>query len=172
MLRPTSDEEWKALLPDAEAIHRLVKWRPHLRDCEKLCRDLDLASSFFYKIRRDDLAEYVIRLKPPITQRIAQMMAEEIPDHAPGEKPHVSRQPDDKSQKLPASEQPDDRSQKQPVPESAEKPGKQKDSQIPVEDTSKWPTAYIYVSTSGQTERNTGRFPAGDWQKLYSSLIY
>ena len=184
MLRPTSDEEWKALLPDAEAIHRLVKWRPHLRDCEKLCRDLDLASSFFYKIRRDDLAEYVIRLKPPITKRIAQMMAEEIPDHAPGEKPHVSRQPDDKSQKLPASEQPDDRSQKlpaseqpddrsqkQPVPESAEKPGKQKDSQIPVEDTSKWPTAYIYVSTSGQTERNTGRFPAGDWQKLYSRKL-
>ena len=87
MLVPTSDEEWKAILPDPGAIRQMVRWRPHLRDCEKLCRDLDLASSFFYKIRRDDLAEYVIHLKPPVTKRIAEMMSEEIPDHAPGEKP-------------------------------------------------------------------------------------
>ncbi|HCI73616.1 MAG TPA: hypothetical protein DHV42_03640, partial [Lachnospiraceae bacterium] len=86
MLVPTSDEEWKALLPAPGTIRQMVRWRPHLRDCEKLCRDLDLASSFFYKIRRDDLAEYVIHLKPPVTKRIAEIMAEEIPDHAPGEK--------------------------------------------------------------------------------------
>lgn len=134
MLRPTSDEEWKALLPEPGAIKKMVKWRPHLRDCEKLCRDLDLASSFFYKIRRDDLAEYVIHLKPPVTKRIAEIMAEVIPDHAPGEKP--------------------------PHTENAA-----------AEDTSKWPTAYIYLSVSGQIERNTGRFPAGDWQKIYSRKL-
>ena len=141
MLVPTSDEEWKALLPDAEAIHRIVKWRPHLRDCEKLCRDLDLASSFFYKIRRDDLAEYVIHLKPAITKRIAEMMSEVIPDYAPGEKPAGKPEPDEP------------------------------DYESSAPDTSKWPTAYIYVSTTGQTERNTGRFPAGDWQKLSSRRL-
>ncbi|HCI73617.1 MAG TPA: hypothetical protein DHV42_03645, partial [Lachnospiraceae bacterium] len=40
-----------------------------------------------------------------------------------------------------------------------------------MEDTSKWPNAYIYVSTSGQTERNTARFPGGDWQKLSSRKL-
>ncbi|MBP3872918.1 MAG: hypothetical protein J6E32_04305, partial [Lachnospiraceae bacterium] len=38
-------------------------------------------------------------------------------------------------------------------------------------DTSKWPLAYIYVSSTGQTERNTGRFPQGDWQKLFSRKL-
>ena len=155
MLVPTSDEEWKALIPDADAIGRMVKWRPHLRDCEKLCRDLDLASSFFYKIRRDDLAEYVIHLKPPVTKRIAEMMAEEIPDHAPGEK--ADRQEKDIS----PSEKPE-RQEKDISP--SEKPERE-------EDTSRWPTAYIYVSASGQTERNTGRFPGGDWQKLQSRKL-
>jgi hypothetical protein len=42
---------------------------------------------------------------------------------------------------------------------------------VPEEDTSKWPTAYIYLSTTGQTERNTARFPAGDWQKLPSRKL-
>ena len=156
MLRPTSDEEWKALLPDEGAIHQMVKWRPHLRDCEKLCRDLDLASSFFYKIRRDDLAEYVIHLKPPVTKRIAEMMAEEIPDHAPGEKPAPV-------EKLVVAES----------DAGAAAPEKEKtsDEEIPQEDTSRWPTAYIYVSATGQTERNTGRFPAGDWQKLQSRKL-
>ena len=135
LLRPTSDEEWRALLPDASSIARLVQYRPHLRDCEKLCRDLDLASSFFYKIRRDDLAEYVIRLKPSVTKRIAQIMAEEIPPCAPGETPED--------------------------PEITFGP----------EDTSSWQTAYIYVSLSGQTERNTGRFPNGDYQKLFSRRL-
>ncbi|MBQ4176700.1 MAG: hypothetical protein II640_04460, partial [Lachnospiraceae bacterium] len=135
LLHPTSDEEWKSLLPDEASIARLVRFRPHLRDCEKLCRDLDLSSSFFYKIRRDDLAEYVIRLKPPVTKRIAQIMAEEIPPCAPGETPE--------------------------------------DPEIPFgpEDTASWPIAYIYVSTSGQTERNTGRFPNGDYQKLFSRRL-
>ena len=58
-----------------------------LAEAEKLCRDLDLASSFFYKIRREDLAEYVIHLKPPVTKRIAEIMAEEIRQNAPGEDP-------------------------------------------------------------------------------------
>ena len=31
-----------------------------------------------------------------------------------------------------------------------------------------WPLAYIYVSVSGQTERSTGRFPYGDYRRLYS----
>ena len=87
MLRPTSDREWKDLLPQPDMIRAMMAYRPHLSSCEKLCRDLDLASSFFYKIRRDDLAEYVIRLKPPVTKRIAQIMAEEIPQTAPGEDP-------------------------------------------------------------------------------------
>lgn len=129
MLRPTSDAEWKALLPQPEMIRAMTAYRPHLRDCEKLCRDLDLASSFFYKIRREDLAEYVIRLKPPVTKRIAQIMAEDIPESAPGEDPELT------------------------------------------EDTSSWPLAYIYVSLSGQVERNTGRFPSGDYAKLYSHRL-
>lgn len=129
MLRPTSDKEWKSLLPQPDMIKAMMAYRPHLRDCEKLCRDLDLASSFFYKIRRDDLAEYVIRLKPAVTKRIAQIMAEEIPQTAPGEDPELK------------------------------------------EDTSSWPMAYIYVSLSGQTERNTGRFPSGDFAKLYSHRL-
>ena len=161
LLRPTSDEEWKALLPDADAIHRIVKWRPHLRDCEKLCRDLDLASSFFYKIRRDDLAEYVIHLKPPITKRIAEMMSEEIPDHAPGEKP-AGQEGQAQSEK-PAGKKEGTLAEDASI--SRKKDG------ISEEDTSRWPTAYIYVSLSGQTERNTGRFPAGDWQKLYSRKL-
>ena len=129
MLRPTGDSEWKSLLPQPDMIRSMMAYRPHLRDCEKLCRDLDLASSFFYKIRRDDLAEYVIRLKPPVTKRIAQIMAEEIPQTAPGEDPELQ------------------------------------------EDTSSWPLAYIYLSLSGQTERNTGRFPSGDYAKLYSHRL-
>ena len=129
MLRPTSDREWKTLLPQPDMIKRMMAFRPHLRDCEKLCRDLDLASSFFYKIRRDDLAEYVIHLKPSVTKRIAQIMAEEIPQTAPGEDPEYK------------------------------------------EDTSSWPLAYIYMSLSGQTERNTGRFPSGDYAKLYSHRL-
>ena len=129
MLRPTSDSEWKSLLPQPDMIRAMMAYRPHLRECEKLCRDLDLASSFFYKIRRDDLAEYVIRLKPAVTKRIAQIMAEEIPQTAPGEDPELQ------------------------------------------EDTSSWPLAYIYLSLSGQTERNTGRFPSGDYAKLYSHRL-
>ena len=129
MLRPTSDREWKDLLPQPDKIKNMMAYRPHLRDCEKLCRDLDLASSFFYKIRRDDLAEYVIRLKPAVTKRITQIMAEEIPKTAPGEDPEYK------------------------------------------EDTSSWPLAYIYLSLSGQTERNTGRFPSGDYAKLYSHRL-
>ena len=74
------------------------------------------------------------------------MMAEEIPDHAPGEKEEAPAEmtfaEENSAEKTPAEE-----------------------------DTSKWPTAYIYVSSSGQTERNTGRFPAGDWQKLYSRKL-
>ncbi len=147
MLRPTMDEEWKALLPEPGWIRQMVKWRPHLRDLEKLCRDLDLASSFFYKIRRDDLAEYVIHLKPPVTRRIAEIMSEEIPGYAPGEKP-------------PEKEA-----------EWTEETGEKEGKSLPEEDTSKWPTAYIYVSTTGQTERNTARFPAGDWQKLNSRKL-
>lgn len=129
MLRPTSDREWKDLLPQPDMIRAMMAYRPHLSSCEKLCRDLDLASSFFYKIRRDDLAEYVIRLKPAITKRIAQIMAEEVPQTAPGEDPEYK------------------------------------------EDTSSWPLAYIYVSLSGQTERNTGRFPTGDYSKLFSHRL-
>ncbi len=189
LLRPTSDEEWKALLPGAEQIHQMVKFRPHLRECEKLCRDLDLASSFFYKIRREDLAEYVIHLKPPVTKRIAEMMAEKIPDHAPGEKP--VRKEETPAEETSAKETSareksvKERSAKEtsaeenPADEKAakeksvkEKPAKEKpEKEEPEEDTSKWPTAYIYVSSSGQTERNTGRFPAGDWQKLYSRKL-
>lgn len=71
-----TDEEWKLLLLDKEQIGKILRYRPHMMTLEKLCRQLDLASSFFYKIRRDDLASYVIRLKPPITKRIAEMMAE------------------------------------------------------------------------------------------------
>ena len=48
---------------------------------------------------------------------------------------------------------------------------KTSDEEVPQEDTSRWPTAYIYVSATGQTERNTGRFPAGDWQKLQSRKL-
>ena len=107
----------------------MMAYRPHLRDCEKLCRDMDLASSFFYKIRRDDLAEYVIHLKPAVTKRIAQIMAQEVPQNPPGEDPEYT------------------------------------------EDTSSWPVAYIYLSLSGQTERNTGRFPGGDHAKLYSHRL-
>ena len=129
MLRPTDDKEWKALLPQPEQIRTMTAYRPHLSSCEKLCRDLDLASSFFYKIRREDLAEYVIHLKPPVTKRIAEIMAEEIPQYAPGEDPEKT------------------------------------------EDTSSWPLAYIYVSLSGQVERNTGRFPSGDYAKLYSHRL-
>ena len=162
MLRPTSDEEWKALLPEPETIHRLVRWRPHLRDCEKLCRDLDLSSSFFYKIRRDDLAEYVIHLKPPVTKRIAEMMAEEIPDHAPGEKPPKREEEEEKSK---VREPETGKEPKAPEQEPEKKPKEWE------QDTSRWPTAYIYVSVTGQTERNTGRFPAGDWQKLNSRKL-
>ena len=129
MLRPTSDREWKDLLPQPERIRAMMAYRPHLRDCEKLCRDMDLASSFFYKIRRDDLAEYVIHLKPAVTKRIAQIMAQEVPQNPPGEDPEYT------------------------------------------EDTSSWPVAYIYLSLSGQTERNTGRFPGGDHAKLYSHRL-
>jgi len=167
MLVPTSDEEWKALIPSPSAIREMVRWRPHLRDCEKLCRDLDLSSSFFYKIGRDDLAEYVIHLKPPVTKRIAEMMAEEIPDHAPGEKPE--RRPEDcadeprKDERENVSEEPIGQGETR-----EKKPGEEK---IRDEDTSKWPLAYIYVSSTGQTERNTGRFPQGDWQKLFSRKL-
>ncbi len=138
MLRPTSDAEWKAILPQPERIKAMTAYRPHLSDCEKLCRDLDLASSFFYKIRRDDLAQYVIRLKPPLTKRIAEIMAEEIPETIPGERIYT---------------------------ESAD--GEDAGERV-AEDTSAWPTAYIYVSLSGQVERNTGRFPSGDYARLHS----
>ncbi len=213
MLRPTSDKEWKALLPEPGAIKKMVRWRPHLRDCEKMCRDLDLASSFFYKIRRDDLAEYVIHLKPPITKRIAQIMAEEIPDYVPGEKPvkpeegrtesvpdgSLSATQNDKpaetqnnkpaaasvsesgkvtdvgpdrpqSKKAGAADVRQDKNRSVPETQKAEKstPSGRADLE---EDTSKWPVAYIYMNLSGQIERNTGRFPSGDWQRVYSRKL-
>ena len=187
MLVPTSDEEWKAILPDPGAIRQMVRWRPHLRDCEKLCRDLDLASSFFYKIRRDDLAEYVIHLKPPVTKRIAEMMSEEIPDHAPGEKPPAAVLAEKEQFPESGEKQPSTAcGERQPLSVSGEKEPSQAFSEkqpalasekkepmqpVPEEDTSKWPTAYIYLSTTGQTERNTARFPAGDWQKLPSRKL-
>lgn len=132
----TSDDVYKSLLPDKDRIRRIVKYRPHLMTLEKICRQLDLASSFFYKIRREDLATYVIRLKPPVTKRIAEIMAENAPQE-PSQSGATSQ---------PAS------------------------AAAPI-DTSSWPTAYIYVSASGQTERNTGRFPYGDYSRLYSRQL-
>jgi ATP-dependent RNA helicase SUPV3L1/SUV3 len=129
-----TDEEWKLLLPDKEQIGKIVRYRPHMMTMEKLCRQLDLASSFFYKIRRDDLASYVIRLKPPITKRIAELMAEK---------------PENQTE------------------ESGNRTGKQVQPAFQ-ERLADWTLAYIYVSVSGQTERNTGRFPYGDYRRLFS----
>ena len=120
--------------------------------CEKLCRLLDLAASFFYKIRRDDLASWSNCLKAPIPKKIAQIMAESIPE---GElrydrKTETAYEIVEEEFTDPESGMQDTRKVRRPV------------------DISSWPTAYIYLSVSGQTERNTGRFPAGDYSKLYS----
>lgn len=153
---PTTDEEWKALLPDERQIDSIVRWRPHLRDLEKLCRDLDLASSFFYKIRRDDLASYAIRLKKPVTKRIAQIMAMEVPENIPG---------------VPVKE----KAAKTSAPDGYRDHNETEEGELAEHESAPaehagpdWITAYIYVSISGQVERNTGRFPFGDYSKLYS----
>ena len=197
----SSDDAYKCLLPDKTMIHKIVKYRPHMMTLEKLCRQLDLASSFFYKIRRDDLATYTIRLKPPLTRRIAQIMAEKpvaslsdtastvitspITSPVPGTVGEgitagklsgtdtvaplqVSGTAGDviTNGQVPAGKVPGTLGK---VPGTSEEGSvKPAASHPPIEDTSAWPTAYIYVSASGQTERNTGRFPYGDYSRLYS----
>ncbi len=143
-LMDAEDETYKSLLPSARSIERIVKYRPHLRDLEKLCREMDLCSSFFYKIRREDLARYVISLKGPIPRRMAEIMAAPVPDHLPGELPeHL------KEQSL----------------RELEEQGYQ------MEDTSSWPVGYLFVSQSGVVLRNTGRYPSGDYSRLQGRRI-
>ena len=150
--RTDPDEKWKSLLPSQSLLDSILRYRPHLMTCEKLCRLLDLAASFFYKIRRDDLASWSNCLKAPIPKKIAQIMAESIPE---GElrydrKTETAYEIVEEEFTDPESGMQDTRRVRRPV------------------DISSWPTAYIYLSVSGQTERNTGRFPAGDYSKLYS----
>ena len=169
-----TDEEWKLLLPDKEQIGKIVRYRPHMMTLEKLCRQLDLASSFFYKIRRDDLASYVIRLKPPITTRIAELMAEKPENRtaASGDADHAAD-----AESLPDAENVTTVGDKGytshtkepavPTEGSGRKTGMQ--AQPERQDRhADWILAYIYVSVSGQTERNTGRFPYGDYRRLNS----
>ena len=156
-LQPTSDEEWKSLVPDEEAIEKLLKWRPHLADLEKLCRNLDLASSFFYKLRRDDLAEYVTALKKPVPKKIAKILDMPVPDHIPGEKPKPQKGADESGQTEALADHKENRAKAKPDDYT--------------EDTHKWYTSYIYVNVSGQTERCTGRFPGGDYSRLQSRRL-
>ena len=219
--RGVSDEEWKLLLPDKNHIAKIVKYRPHMMTLEKLCRNLDLASSFFYKIRREDLASYVIRLKPPITRRIAEIMAEKPEEAATGQKSSggqagqamqntaggrsgsnalqtmqrtASVQGEGSAaaaQKLAdwqgegstprqgdyatvATQKPSGSQAGQATQGSTAQQGDSAAAAAAAQpaqaaaDDSTWPVAYIYVTVSGMCERNTGRYPYGDYSRLYS----
>ncbi len=179
--RSTTDDEYKALLPDKNTIRRIVKYRPHLMTLEKMCRQLDLSSSFFYKIRRDDLASYVIRLKPPLTRRIAEIMAETpdepafAADPAAAAKPAAATGPAAAAKSAVTADSAavaDPAAAAEPAAAvreaNAAGPASGNPAVHETPDTSDWPTAYIYVSVSGQAERNTGRFPYGDYSRLYS----
>lgn len=176
--RGVSDEEWKLLLPDKNLIAKIVKYRPHMMTLEKLCRNLDLASSFFYKIRREDLASYVIRLKPPITRRIAEIMAEKPEEAATGQK-SFGGQAGQTMQRTAAvqGEGSTPTAQKQTGSQGEGSTAQQGDSAAAAAaaqpstvaaDDSTWPVAYIYVTVSGMCERNNGRYPYGDYSRLYS----
>ena len=153
--RGVSDEEWKLLLPDKNHIAKIVKYRPHMMTLEKLCRNLDLASSFFYKIRREDLASYVIRLKPPITRRIAEIMAEKPEEASTGQKSSGGQA--GQAMQGSTAQQGD----------SAAAAAAAQPAQAAADDST-WPVAYIYVTVSGMCERNNGRYPYGDYSRLYS----
>lgn len=192
-----TDEEYRQLLPSDLEIRNLMNYRPHLRDCEKLCRDLDLASSFFYKIRRQDLAEYAIHLKSPVTRKIAKIMGEKVPSWLPGEEiPEEVREA--MRENVPAAREKREKeachsgslSQESGraihalgtagtddvrsfLEEDREGEMAGEEPEIPkFEDTSVWPVAYIFVSESGQTERNTGRYPYGDYSRISSRKLW
>jgi len=178
-----NEDDYRRVLPSRDYLKRILRYRPHIADLELICRGLDLGSSFFYKMRMPELATYTIRLKGPVTERITQLLAPENEDEAgdegtakAGEKAggtHGSRsgqkQAAGDSGKAPGSDNGKTADSNKAAGSDGVKAtgGDNKKATAPAEG----PIAYIYVGVSGECERNTARFPTGDWSLLHSRRL-
>lgn len=173
-----NEDDYKAELPNEDFLTRLLKWRPHIADLETICRGLDLSSSFFYKMKLNDLASWAVRLKSPVTRKITEILAVNNALSKEAEAGAGSHTADANASGAPASdasasagaapETSPAAGEMPAAPVSGEKYTDKKtgSSRTGAEKKKKGLVCYIYVSSSGEVERNSGRFPTGDWSRL------